>query len=49
MPAPKFLAIPMNVASEAFEVQVGEMRVRLGGVAAQRVLEAIITRIAGAA
>lgn len=47
--APKFLAIPMNAAGEAFEVQVGEMRVRLGGVAAQRVLEAIITRIAGAA
>ena len=49
MPAPKFLAIPMNATSEAFEVQVGEMRVRLGGVAAQRVLEAIIARIAGAA
>lgn len=49
MAEPKFLAIPMNAASEAFEVQVGEMRVRLGGVAAQRVLEAIITRIAGAA
>ena len=48
-PAPKFLAIPMHAPSEAFEVQVGEMRVRLGGVAAQRVLEAIITRIAGAA
>ena len=49
MPAPKFLAIPMHAPSEAFDVQVGEMRVRLGGVAAQRVLEAIITRIAGAA
>ena len=49
IPAPKFLAIPMNVAGEAFEVQVGEMRVRLGGVAAQRVLEAIVGRIAGAA
>ena len=48
-PTPKFLAIPMHAPSEAFEVQVGEMRVRLGGVAAQRVLEAIITRIAGAA
>ena len=49
MPTPKFLAIPMHAPSEAFEVQVGAMRVRLGGVAAQRVLEAIITRIAGAA
>ena len=49
IPAPKFLTIPMNATGEAFEVQVGEMRVRLGGVAAQRVLEAIITRIAGAA
>ena len=49
MPAPKFLAIPMNTTGEAFEVQVGEMRVRLGGVAAQRVLEAIVARIAGAA
>ena len=49
MPAPKFLAIPMNAGGEAFQVQVGEMRVRLGGVAAQRVLEAIIARIAGAA
>ena len=49
IPAPKFLAIPMNATSEAFEVQVGEMRVRLGGVAAQRVLEAIVARIAGAA
>ena len=48
-PTPKFLAIPMHAPSEAFDVQVGEMRVRLGGVAAQRVLEAIITRIAGAA
>lgn len=49
MPTPKFLAIRMNAASEAFEVQVGEMRVRLDGVAAQRVLEAIVARIAGAA
>ena len=49
IPAPKFLTIPMNATGEAFEVQFGEMRVRLGGVAAQRVLEAIITRIAGAA
>ena len=47
--APGFIAIRMNAASEAFEVQVGEMRVRLDGVAAQRVLEAIITRITGAA
>jgi hypothetical protein len=46
---PKFLAIPMNAPSEAFEVQVGEMRVRFGGVSAQRVLEAIVARIAGAA
>lgn len=49
IPAAKFLAIPMNAAGEGFEVQVGEMRVRLGGVAAQRVLEAIVGRIAGAA
>ena len=48
-PAPIFLPIPMNATGEALEVQVGETRVRLGGVAAQRVLEAIITRIAGAA
>ena len=49
MAEPKFLSIPMNATGEAFEVQVGEMRVRLGGVAAQRVLEVIVARIAGAA
>jgi hypothetical protein len=45
----KFLAVPVVVSDEALEVVVGDLRVRLGGGAGQRVLDAIVARIAGAA
>jgi transposase-like protein len=46
--AAKFLAVPVNAPSESCEILAGELRVRLNGVAAQRVLDAIVARIAGA-
>jgi transposase-like protein len=52
--ASRFLAVPLIAAPARTqggecEVLVGEMRVRLDGSAAQRVLDAIVARIAGAA
>ncbi len=54
VPAPRFLCVPLiktpaRTRDGECEVQVGEMRVRLDGPAAQRVLDAIVARLAGAA
>lgn len=46
--AANFLAVPVSAPNESFEILAGDLRVRLEGVAAQRVLDAIVARIAGA-
>ena len=45
----KFLAIPVSAPSQACEVRIGDLHVRLGDIAAQNVVEAIVARIARAA
>ena len=44
----KFLAIPVSAPSQACEVRIGDLHVRLGEIAAQHVVEAIVARIARA-
>lgn len=46
--AANFLAVAVSAPNESFEILAGDLRVRLEGVAAQRVLDAIVARIAGA-
>ena len=45
----KFLAVPVHVASQGCEVLVNDMRVRLEGEGAQRVVEVIVARLAALA
>jgi transposase-like protein len=45
----KFLALPIAARRDEFEVTVGDMTVRFGGGAAERIVDAIITRIVGMA
>jgi len=52
LPGPRFLALPVTVAAAEgiaapIEVEIGTLRVRLGGDAATRVVDAIVARLSG--